>query len=245
MSRWTRWFGGAAPDGSALRTDLHSHLLPGIDDGAPDLDASLAMIRRLHALGYSQLITTPHIMAGQYDNDRQTIMLRRDQVREALRAEGIPVRLEAAAEYYLDEHFLARLDRNEPLLTFGGNHVLIETSFMVAPVWLEEVIFRLRTAGYQPVLAHPERYLYLAGDYATAERLVDAGVLLQINLLSLRNYYSPAAGRFARGLIDRGWVHMVGSDCHRMRHLDALARVFRSSRYFRKVVALPLRNPLL
>ncbi|MGB3617417.1 MAG: CpsB/CapC family capsule biosynthesis tyrosine phosphatase [Catalinimonas sp.] len=242
MSLLTRLFGPSPAENPPYTTDLHSHLLPGIDDGAADLNESVAMIRRFGELGFTKLITTPHIMPGYYDNDREIILGKRDEVREALAAAGIAVQLEAAAEYYLDEAFLHRLDAGEPLLTFGGNHVLIETSFMVSPTRFEEIVFQLKSAGYQPVLAHPERYLYTGGDFGFAERLIASGLLMQVNLLSLRGYYSPAARRYARGLIDRGWVHMLGSDCHKMRHLEELRKVLKGDRYFNQALALPLLN---
>lgn len=194
--------------------DLHSHLLPGLDDGVKSLDESLEIIRLLAQHGFSKVITTPHVMSDFYPNESKDIREKCSQLSEAVRQEGIPVIVEAAAEYYLDEVFLERIAKGSDVLTFGKNYLLFETSFINEPNFLKEAIFRMNTLGYQPVLAHPERYVYLASDPKTIEDLLSMQVLLQVNLNSITGYYSSSSKKLAIQLMEKGLVHFVGSDCH-------------------------------
>ena len=210
-------------DLSLLGIDVHSHFLPGIDDGAKDMDDSLNMLRMMHELGYKKVITTPHIMSDFYRNTPEIIMGKLHDVRDALRSNAISLEIEAAAEYYLDFDLERKLDE-EKLLTFGNNYLLFEVSYMNAPDNLEHVVFKMQTLGYKPVLAHPERYNYWHGDFEKYERMKDRGVLLQLNVNSLTGYYSPATKKIAETLIDKGMIDLLGTDCHHTGHLDLLKR---------------------
>ncbi|WP_245706011.1 tyrosine-protein phosphatase [Catalinimonas alkaloidigena] len=221
---------------------MHSHLIPGIDDGAQTLEESIEMIRYFASLGYRKLITTPHIIHDYYENTPEIIEQGLQQVRDAVAQAGIDLTIEAAAEYYLDEYFAECLKERQPLLTFGGNYVLVETSFLNAPILLEALAFQLQAVGYQPVLAHPERYQYLQNDFSMVERLLQMGLLMQVNILSLGGYYSKGARRCAERMIDQGWVHMLGSDCHRRKHLEEIEAIRQKNAYYRKAVELPLLN---
>ena len=254
---WQRLFGGAAGPPApalagalaALGADMHSHLLPGLDDGAATLADSLALLRELRTLGFRRLVMTPHIMGDFYKNTPEGIRAALARLREAAAAEGLgDVVLECAAEYYLDEFLGRKLEDGTEMLTFGGarRYLLFETSYLNEPLNLFETIFELQARGYRPVLAHPERYTYLYGRLADIEKLRrDYGVLLQINLNSLAGYYSPAAQKVAEQLIDAQLVDFVGTDTHHLRHTAALGRKTAASPYFRKLLALPLLNQTL
>lgn len=220
---------------------MHSHLLPGIDDGSDALENSAQLIRQFQQLGYRKLITTPHIMHDLYRNTPAIIHSKLDELRTYLREQQIDMSIDAAAEYYLDEGLMALLNQPEPLLTFGDKYVLFETNFMTEPYNLREFIFVATTQRYRLVLAHPERYIYMQNNLDKAEDLLNRGVLFQINLASLTGYYSKAAQQMAFKLIDRGWVHFAGSDCHHAQHLRLLEET-RSLKYFKKLLALPLLN---
>ncbi|MDX2133686.1 MAG: CpsB/CapC family capsule biosynthesis tyrosine phosphatase [Saprospiraceae bacterium] len=220
---------------------MHSHLLPGIDDGAPDLAESLTLIRALLDLGFAELYTTPHVMSDLYPNSRDTILRKRDELLEAVAESGLEVRLDAAAEYYIDTAFTDRLIR-EPLLTLPGNRVLVEQSMMQPYPNLDQVLFDLQMKGYQPVLAHPERYAF----YRHAEQileLADRGIELQVNLLSLSGYYGTAARKMAKALIEAGVVSFVGTDLHHIRHAKALAECLKEPMFVR--AAAQAANPTL
>ena len=207
-------------DLSALGCDMHSHLLPDIDDGSPDVETSNKLIQGLVDLGYKKLITTPHIMMDVYKNDANTIStayetLKNDQ-------EQLPVPLHTAAEYFLDDHFDNFLADDIPLLTIKGNWVLVEFSFVTIPVNLKQTLFNLQINGYQPILAHPERYLYFSDDKKKYDELRDAGCFFQLNLLSLNGYYGRGPQDLAEFLIRKKYVDLLGTDLHHERHLQVL-----------------------
>jgi len=212
---------------SVPKVDMHAHLLPGIDDGAKDLADSLTLIRGMQALGYEKLITTPHIYQEFYPNTSAGIRAKLAEVRAAVAEAEIDVKLEAAAEYFMDEHFDELLEADD-LLTFGDNQVLVEMSFFAEPPNLEEQFFQLRTKGYQPVLAHPERYLYLASEPGRFQRFREMGVQLQLNALSLIGHYGPEVKRLARQLLQQRQYSFLGSDLHHQAHLEKLPKALQA-----------------
>ncbi|MGI4740691.1 MAG: tyrosine-protein phosphatase [Janthinobacterium lividum] len=234
---------------ATLGADMHSHLLPGLDDGAETLAHSLDMLRELRSLGFRKLVMTPHIMGDFYKNTPAGIRAALAALQLAAAEAGLgDVELACAAEYYLDEWLGQKLANGTELLSFGSNnrYLLLETSFLNEPFNLQATIFELKAAGYRPVLAHPERYVYLYGRFAELEKMrQEYGVLLQLNLNSLAGYYSPAARKVAEKLIDGRLVDFVGTDTHHLRHTAMLANKTQHSPYFRKLLALPLLNSTL
>lgn len=224
-----------------LTVDIHSHLLPQLDDGVKDLEEAEHIVSYFHSLGYRKLITTPHVMNDIYRNTPAAIREKLDILRAHLAAKKIPVEIEAAAEYYLDENLMTMLEKDQPLLTVGQNHILFETNFITEPFNLKEFIFLASSKGYKLILAHPERYLYLHGNLAKAQDLLDRGVLFQLNISSITGYYSKPVQRMALKYIDHGWVHWLGSDCHHLKHA-ALVEKTMTTKYFRKALSLPLLN---
>ena len=142
---------------SPLQVDIHSHLVPAIDDGIQSIEEGLEILREMEALGYKKVITTPHTMQGSYDNTPEIIYSGMEKMQAAARKAGIGITMEAATEYYLDETFMARLENEEPIMTFGSNYVLMETGFINEPPMLKQATFLLSIKGYKPVYAHPER----------------------------------------------------------------------------------------
>lgn len=205
-----------------LTVDMHSHLLPGLDDGVKDFNESLDLIKALKALGFRKLITTPHVMGDFYRNDPATIKDKLQQLQKMVEQEGINIEIEAAGEYFLDEWFDEKLEKGD-LLTFGNGYLMVETSFMNRPSQLKETFFRIGIKGYKPVFAHPERYIYLYEDFKEYEELYhEKGVYFQINLNSLQGYYSPQVRETAEKLIDRGMVDFMGTDAHSLKHVQLL-----------------------
>lgn len=204
-----------------LGLDLHSHLIPGIDDGSKSMDDSLELARGLVSLGYHTAITTPHIMSDFYKNSPDNIIPGYNSLVQELENASIPLKLQVAAEYYVDYDFLKKIGK-EKLLTFGKNYILIECSFVESPKILKEAIFELQTNGYKPILAHPERYPYWHHNFAEYEALKDREVLFQLNLLSLTGYYSPMVKNASEQLITRGWIDLLGTDLHNANHMEML-----------------------
>jgi len=242
FKRKLKLYGEVAP----LTVDMHSHLLPGLDDGVDSYEESLGILREMEALGYQKVITTPHIMGDYYKNSPETILPVLEELRKRAKAAGIGLQLAAAAEYYLDEVFMRRLAEQEPLLNFGEKrYVLFETSYMNASPFLHEAIFEMRAQGYTPILAHPERYLYLYDRYQEIHQVVEQGALLQVNANSIIGYYSKAAQQFAERLIDDGLVSFLATDCHNARHLARFKKARKQDYFFRALQQGVKNNSLL
>jgi tyrosine-protein phosphatase YwqE len=186
------------------------------------MEESLELIKRLSSYGLRKIITTPHIMSEYFKNTPEIISMGLEDLRKAVKAEGISIEIEAAAEYYMDEILLEKIKNGEKLLTFGENYILVETGFINKPQMLFETMFQLEMSGYKPILAHPERYQYLIGDKSLLEDMVDRKILFQINLLSLTGFYSKPVKDFAESLMERELVKFFGTDCHNVRYLDML-----------------------
>jgi tyrosine-protein phosphatase YwqE len=207
-------------DMSGLRCDMHSHLIPGVDDGADSVDTAIHLIRGMHALGFKKLITTPHVMSELYKNSSEDILAGYRLVKARLEKDNIPVEFHAAAEYYIDDYFDEQLEKEIPLLTLKDNLVLVEFSFIREPVEVKDILFKLQIRGYQPVIAHPERYLYFGQHKNWYDEMKEQGCLFQLNLLSLCGFYGKRQEELAQYLIKKKYVELLGSDLHNTRHLE-------------------------
>ncbi|HIP12302.1 MAG TPA: capsular biosynthesis protein [Arcobacter sp.] len=224
-----------------FHVDIHSHLLPQIDDGVQSLKESIEIIKRFKLLGYTKLITTPHIISDFYPNNQEIINKKLLTVQEQLKLENIDIVLEAGAEYYVDMSFLCLIEEQKELVTFMGHYVLFETSCTDKPIILELVISSLLKKGYIPVLAHPERYQYLHHNLELYKMLKAQGVLFQVNAKSLYDK-SKSSYKIAIKLINSGLVDFIGSDAHRMRDMNKL-EVFLRSNTCKKMIKLnKIRN---
>lgn len=248
-SWWRKVFQGGAPStskapdfsgeplalGEFLHTDLHCHLIPGVDDGVNSLEEALEMIDRLRTLGYKRSILTSHIYSDLYPNSRESLTPGFEQLRTAVAEKFPDYSLHLAAEYFTDAHFAACI-ASDDLLWFPGRDadenpvkcVLFEFGFHEAPMQAHDIVFQLQLAGYQPVLAHVERYPYWHGNPAELEELHERGVWLTLNAASLAGAYGPETYAAALAILERGWCRMVCSDAHGMRHIEALEAVGRS-----------------
>ena len=215
---------------SLLNVDLHSHLIPGIDDGAKDMERSIELILSLKEMGYKKLITTPHV-SDMFLNSSATILEGYSNLKKELKKRNIEIEIEVAAEYYADDNFEKLLDCKD-LLSFGAeNYLLFELSYFTPPQDLESLVYEIQLAGYQPVLAHPERYVYLHDNIEEYRAIKDKGVLYQINLNSIINYYSREVTEAVKGLILNGMVDFIGSDTHHRQHTKYLKKSFSNSLY--------------
>ncbi|PRD51909.1 histidinol phosphatase [Sphingobacterium gobiense] len=203
-----------------MQVDIHSHILPGIDDGCENAAESVALLQRLEALGLAKFYFTPHIFQDVYPNTAETIA---DAFHRLHQEEVGQLAAGYAAEYMVDTAFDQQLAK-EPrhLLCLPGGHVLIEMSYMEESKLIEKVAFDLQMEGYIPILAHPERYIYYHRDHKKIERFQDIGCLLQLNLLSLMGYYGRNERRVAKYLLEQGMIDLVGTDVHHERHVRAL-----------------------
>jgi tyrosine-protein phosphatase YwqE len=206
-------------DYSSLMVDMHSHVLPGIDDGAPTPGEAIVLIRKMIEVGIKKIIATPHIMVDLYRNTSETINNSLQILKTELNKENVEIIIEAAAEHYFDETF-EDLVNQKKLMTMGENFVLFEIPFISKPVNLIEMIVRMRELNYKPILAHPERYLYLKlPDY---KMIKEYGCYLQINTLSFTGYYGKGIKKNAEVLADNQLLDFVSSDMHHQRHAAAI-----------------------
>ncbi len=205
--------------------DIHSHLLPNIDDGSVSMEESVALLRRMHGYGIKNIICTPHVMESVWENTSETIQRQLDALNSHLKSiEFTDITIYAAAEYMLDANF-DRLLKTVKLRTLKENYILVELSFLSAPVNLYETLFNIQIAGYKPVLAHPERYSYFHNSMGEYLKLKAAGCLFQMNLLSLSNYYGPKVHAVAIDLLKQQLIDFTGTDTHNQQQLDFLENI--------------------
>ena len=225
--------------------DIHNHLLPGIDDGSQDPETSLELIDGMMEIGFTEFICTPHVISAVHPNTPATIQAAHGRLSAALAGVGNEVPLVYSAEYMCDIDF-EKLVAEDNILPFPNQHILIEMSFALESTNLREVVFQLQVKGLKPILAHPERYGYWYRELKKFNELVDVGVDLQLNLLSIAGYYGEGVKKVADKLLQQNLYTWVGTDLHNHRHLDALRNLAADSRGMKKLEAIPnLKNPSL
>lgn len=203
--------------------DIHSHLLPGIDDGAKSIDDTQFLIQSLSNMGVAKFITTPHTFAGIWDNTKSGIEAVAKDTIGILHKNGFNNSIQAASEYLLDDHFVSLFNSGE-ILTLKENYVLVEMSYINPPIHLYDIIFDLQIAGYVPVLAHPERYSFYHKKFDEYKKLKNAGCLFQLNLLSAVGYYGGEVAETAKKLLNAGLINYVGSDVHHKKHIESFGK---------------------
>lgn len=222
-------------DLSWMHVDMHSHILPALDDGCKDLEQSTALMMRLADLGLSKFYFTPHVFKELYPNTPDRIAtaytsMQTTNVRDLLAG--------YAAEYMVDRNFDRMIgDTNSTFACLPNKHILIEMSYIQESVSIEKNIFDLQVQGYKPILAHPERYVFYHQMPERIQRFKDLGCLLQMNLLSLIGYYGLSERKIAMYLLDNGLVDLVGTDVHHERHVRAIERGLQKenlNKYFKK-----------
>ena len=223
-------------------TDIHNHILPGIDDGAKTVDESLGLIKGMGEIGISNFICTPHIMENYYANNAGTIQTALGLVQDALKTNGLPhVHITAAAEHMIDSGFELLVDSNG-LMPIAKQYVLVEMSYLQASLNFEEAIEKLSDKGLYPIFAHPERYAYLHHDRNDYTRMKDLGLLFQLNILSLSSYYGKDVHKKALALLDTNLIDFVASDIHNQNHLKHLKNIQISQRLLDKVIPIIART---
>ena len=205
--------------------DIHNHILPGIDDGAKTVEDSLGLIKGMGELGITHFIATPHIMHNYYPNTPETIKNSLSKLQDGLLEDNLTgIAISAAAEHMIDDNFENLLDESG-VMPLGGDHILVEMSFLQASINLDSAIEKTLKSGYFPVLAHPERYLYYRNKHSKFRSLKEKGVKLQLNLLSLGEYYGAETQINTKALIEEKLIDFIASDLHHTGHLKELKKV--------------------
>ena len=187
-----------------FKTDIHSHVVPGIDDGSPSVERSLELIARMKSWGLEKLIVTPHVTQD----------------------------MDYSAEYRIDEMFVEQLEGGI-VRRLHGDYLLVENSYIQEPYNIDQILFQVSMKGYHPILAHPERYMYYYDKPKRYDELHSKGILFQVNLLSLAGYYGKEAKKVAEMLIEKDYVDYLGTDLHRRTHVEVMDKYLRSKDYRR------------
>jgi protein-tyrosine phosphatase len=194
--------------------DLHSHILPTIDDGARSLDVSVQMARIAVADGIHTMACTPHIYPGLYLNDKPGISRFRNALQGVLDLEKIPLKLVVGADVHLVPDLLSGL-RNGTIPTLNDSrYILLEPSHHVAPPRFADSIFQLVVAGYTPVITHPERLTWIEGHYPVFVNLIQQGAWIQVTADALTGLFGPRAKYWAEKFVGEGHTHILASDAH-------------------------------
>lgn len=231
MGFWSNLFRGKKEEKAAylnrldwMGWDIHNHILPGIDDGSPDLEESITLINGLKSLGIHNSVSTPHVMAGVHNNTPETIRDAHSKLSDHLKSNAVDFKLHYSAEYMIDDQ-IEQWIQADKLCLIADKYMLIEMSYLSESRALFKIIKDIQDRGYQPILAHPERYNYYHNNFKIFEEIKQAGCYLQLNLLSISKYYGENVKTCALTLIRAGMYDFVGTDMHHTRHLEALKSV--------------------
>ena len=203
-------------------TDIHCHIIPGVDDGSPDPDTSVELVRRMQGWGLKRIIASPHVTQDTFENTPATLAPAFAELKSALISNDIDIQVSYSAEYRMDDNFLTHVE-NEILIPIAHDYLLVENSFIQEPWNIDQLLFDLKVKGFRPILAHPERYRYYhSSNRKRYEAIHAAGTMFQINLLSLAGYYGKEEKAIAEWLIEKGMADFIGTDLHNHRHADAI-----------------------
>ncbi|MCF0219731.1 MAG: hypothetical protein HUK14_08110 [Muribaculaceae bacterium] len=216
-----------------FHTDVHCHVVPGVDDGSPDVDTSVELIERMESWGLRRIIATPHMTQDTFENTPDILDPPLFELKEALEKKDSKVNLSRSAEHRIDDFFVEQLEKGL-ILPFPGNFILVENSFMQEPWNLDQFIFDLKLKGYKPIMAHPERFVYYQNNRKRYDDLHRAGNLFQINLVSLSGYYGKQCKATAEYLLEKGYVAFIGTDLHHHKHADSI-EAYLASRDYRRL----------
>jgi protein-tyrosine phosphatase len=197
--------------------DLHSHILPGVDDGASDLNIALDMARMAVDDGIQVMACTPHFMPGMYDNTAIDIRNRINQFQSILKNEGIPLQLVVGCDGHIRPDFLAKLRSDEILRLNDSRYVLFEPPHNIAPQRLDDLMFNILVAGYVPILTHPERLKWIEQGFDVVEKLFQQGVWMQITAGSLTGKFGSRPQYWSQKMLAEGMIHILATDAHNLK----------------------------
>lgn len=228
------FFSKKPKDGGKLffSTDIHSHVVPGIDDGSPSLERSVELVGKMKDWGLEKLIVTPHVTQDTFENTPEIITEAYGVLRSGLDEAGVGIETDYSAEYRIDEMFVEQLEAGQ-VRRLHGDFLLVENSYIQEPYNIDEILFQIGMKGFRPILAHPERYIYYYDKTERYDELHGKGILFQVNLLSLAGYYGKEPKKIAEMLIDKGYVDFLGTDLHRRAHIEMIDKYLTTKDYRR------------
>lgn len=227
------------PQQLLFHTDIHCHIVPGVDDGSPTVETSLELLERMHSWGLRRIIATPHMTQDTFENTPDILDPALQSLQDAAAGPFPDMEITRSCEHRIDDFFISQLEKGL-ILPFPGNFILVENSFVQEPWNLDQMLFDLHIKGYHPIMAHPERFRYYQANRERYKQLHNAGNLFQINLLSLSGYYGKSTKQQAEWLINEGLVDFIGTDLHHHRHADSI-EAYLSSRDYRRLAESGLK----
>lgn len=213
-------------------TDIHNHILPGIDDGASRVSRAVELVKALKRWGIEHAIATPHVTEDTFENTLETITDAMAQLRGAIEAEGIEMSISHSAEFRIDEFSLKQIESGR-IVPMADNHLLVENSYVQEPWNLDQTLFQLKLQGFNLIMAHPERYIYYHDNKRRYQQLHGVGIAFQINALSLAGHYGKRVKQIAEWLIEQEMVDYVGTDIHHRAHVESIDRYLGSKDFKR------------
>lgn len=216
-------------------TDVHSHMLPGVDHGAKDIDNALELIQAQIEMGVNKFVLTPHITKSTFENTPNTINNAYETFKKALDGTDFDIQLAVSAEYRLDEFSLDQFDK-DMYLPMPKNHLLLENAYQQERIDLDDIIFNVQLKNFTPILAHPERFHYYAHKKQRFQQLHDAGTLFQVNIMSFAGYFGNTARNNAEWLLQNDLIDFLGSDIHNMEHVQVINDYIKTKDY-RKIAS--------
>ena len=215
--------------------DIHNHILPGIDDGAKTVEDSIELIKGFGEFGVNNFICTPHIMENYYANNPTSILTSLALLKNELKMQGMAsVKIAAAAEHMIDAGFEKLLDTNT-MMPLAASYILIEMSYLQPSINFDEALIKIKEKGFFPILAHPERYVYLHSRPHEYKRLKKKGLLFQTNMLSFSDYYGKDVKKMAHKLLEENLVDFIASDVHKIAQVDYLKKISLSKKTLRDI----------
>lgn len=214
-------------------TDIHNHLVPGVDDGSPDVETSMELLSHLHDWGITRIFASPHSTQDTFENTPQSLEEPARKFADAISRSDLGVEFNMHMEYRLDQFFMRQFE-SDNLVSMPGKFLLVENAFSNEPWGLEALLHNLRSKGFTPVLAHPERYKYYSISHRYRyDELHEYGLYFQVNLLSLAGHYGKLERETALYMLKHGLVQFIGTDLHRISHVRSIEEYLRSSNYRR------------
>ncbi len=217
-----------------FHTDIHCHIMPGVDHGSPDEETSLKLIESEQSWGINRIVLTSHVTESTFENNPETLAAGFERLTKAVKEAENPIKLAYSAEYRIDSLFTEQY-KNHQLVKFPDDYLLVENSFIQEPWGLDNLLFDLKINGFKPIMAHPERFMYYHNNKKRYDALHDAGNFFQVNLLSLAGYHGEGPKKIAEWLIEKGYADFLGTDIHNMTHVNAIDDYLRS-KDFRKLM---------
>lgn len=227
-------------------TDIHCHILPGVDHGSQSVEQSLEMLRAEQEMGISRVILTSHVTAVTFENTQESLMKAYDVLKKAVAEAGLDIELRVSAEYRMDEYFDKEYAADH-LIPMPGNHILLENSFQQELMNLNELLFDMQVKGYKTILAHPERYSYYSRRRKRYEELHNAGARFQVNILSFTGYFGEEARESALWFAHNEMIDYLGSDMHNLKHAHIIMDYLNSKEWKKlsKIIEPTVKNDMI